>query len=490
MLTRLRCHPLTTIRARLTLWYVALLAATLVLFSAALYVSLAYQVSSDFDRALLSEAKEGRDYVNVHRGTAALMSDRVRVDKGSVVALYSRRGSRLIAQSPEHRPLPFQPQLPDDQVSEPHFYTVRDASGQDWRQLVLPVVSADRVVALLLYARPLTEVQAVLWRLALLMSIAVPLTLLFATAGGLFLAGRALGPIDRITRTVQRIDANGLAERLNLSRANDEVGRLAATFDQMLGRIQSAFEQQRRFTADASHELRTPLAIMASQVEVALSRPRKSSEYRAVLASLAEDIQRVSGLIGQLLLLARAEAGQVPLERQPLDLGVLADAVVGSLAPLADRAGVSLRGERAGAVWVSGDRARLTQLIANLVDNALRYTPAGGEVVVAVVSEWQRAALRVADTGEGIPAAALPRVFDRFYRVDSARSRGAGGAGLGLAICRWITEAHGGEIGVESDCGRGTTFTVWLPTIAPPTAARGEAEVLEVAPAPPAMARR
>jgi len=289
--------------------------------------------------------------------------------------------------------------------------------------------------------------------------------LLVASAGGLFLAGRALDPIDGITRAAAAIGADDLSQRLHFRGSLDEVGRLAATFDRMLDRLDRAFRRQRQFTADASHELRTPLTMLASQIDVALERKRTPADYEALLRSLREDAARMTQLVSELLTLARADAGQQLLTREELDLGVLVNSVVQAMQPLALQRGVRLAEHAQPRVTISGDQTRLSQLLINLVDNALRYTSAGGNVNVAVKEQAGWAELRVEDTGIGIAAEHLPHLFERFYRADPARARADGGSGLGLAIAQWITQAHAGQITVESEFGRGSTFTVRIPLV-------------------------
>jgi heavy metal sensor kinase len=346
------------------------------------------------------------------------------------------------------------------------FATALLPDGSQWRVVTTPVVAAGVPIAILQVARSQAEIEATLRQLALLMAVAVPLTLLLASAGGLFLAGRALGPIDRITRAAAAIGAEDLSRRLHFGQARDEVGRLAATFDSMLDRLDASFRRQRQFTADASHELRTPLTMLTSQIDVALDRQRSPQEYEQLLASLREDTTRMAELLGELLTLARADAGQQLVAREALGLGDLVRSVVPAMQPLAAQRGVQLTETIDAQAVIDGDQTRLSQLLLNLVDNGLRYTPAGGSVNVSVSQDGPFAVLRVADTGVGIAAEHLPHVFERFYRTDAARARAEGGAGLGLAICQWIAEAHGGHIGVESEPGRGATFEVRLPLLA------------------------
>jgi heavy metal sensor kinase len=329
--------------------------------------------------------------------------------------------------------------------------------------LTTPVTENGIQFGILQVGRPVGEVDATMRQLALLLALAVPLTLLVASAGGLFLAGRALDPIDRITRAAAAIGADDLSRRLNFRGSRDEVGRLAATFDRMLDRLDRSFRRQRQFTADASHELRTPLTMLASEIDLGLERKRTPAEYQELLRSLREDAARMTQLVGELLTLARADAGQQLLTREELDLGELISSVVQAMQPLALQRGVQLSEHVQPRVTVSGDQTRLAQLVINLVDNALRYTSAQGRVNVAVSSQAGWAELRVEDAGVGIAAEHLPHLFERFYRADTARARTDGGSGLGLAIAHWITEAHGGQISVESEVGHGSTFIVRIP---------------------------
>lgn len=452
-----------SIRVRLTLWYVALLAIILVAFSTVLYASLARGLNAQLDVSLSTEAERLIASLDVENGALHLGEGPDNLSVGTVGALYDASGQVLLAYDPR-QPLPALPQALNAAARGQQTYaTARFQGSAQWRVFTTPVTENGVQVAVLQVGRPMSDVEAALNQLALLLALAVPSTLLVASIGGMFLAGRALDPIDRITRTAAGIGAEDLSRRLNLHDSHDEVGRLAATFDRMLDRLEQAFRRQRQFTADASHELRTPLALLASQVDVALERERNPAEYEDLLRSLRDDASRMTQLVNELLTLARADAGQQLLTREELDLSDLVRTLVPTLEPLAAQNGVRLTEQVQCEMRVSGDQMRLTQLLINLVDNAVRYTPAGGSVIVSAARDGNWAVLSVADTGVGIDAEHLPHVFERFYRVDSARARSEGGAGLGLAICQWIARAHGGDIAVESTPGRGSVFTVRLP---------------------------
>ncbi len=463
---RRRLARFRTIRVRLTLWYVALLGLILLMFSAFLYVSLARSLLSELDTSLSTTASQVAANLNNVDGQMSLGDAPDTLPAGTVAVLYDRSGQQVLARDPRQALFT----LPGALARAAHGQsdasdTVKLADGSNWRVYTTPL-GDNGMTAILQVARSERDVELALRQLVVLIAVAIPATLLLAVAGGLFLAGRALGPIDNITRAAGHISAENLGRRLNFNGFDDEVGRLAATFDGMLDRLEAAFQRQRQFTADASHELRTPLAMLRSQIDVALQRRRRVAEHEQILASLREDTERLSQLVSELLTLARADAGEDVLGREPVDLHDLAEQVVGAMQPLAESRTVRLqlaRGTSMAAVVVVGDQTRLTQLLVNLVDNGLKYTPANGTVVVSVLGDGDAGILRVTDTGVGIAAEHLPHVFERFYRADPARSRAEGGAGLGLAICQWIAHAHGGTIQVESEAGRGTTVSVVLP---------------------------
>ena len=260
----------------------------------------------------------------------------------------------------------------------------------------------------------------------------------------MFLSRQALRPVAESIRAARRLDPENLSERLPRTGAGDELDELAGTINGLLDRLAAYHAQIIRFTADASHELRSPLGAMRAAVEIALQKPREAEEYRNVLASLGEQCERLTTLVNGLLLLARADAGEVPVRRESLDLAALAAEVGELFLPLADEKGIQLVTDTSIPVTVAGDPSRLRQLVTNLLDNAIRFTEPGGTVTLRVDGIADRAMLRVKDTGIGIPAMHLPHIFERFFQVDAARS--SGGYGLGLSICRWIVMAHGGTI--------------------------------------------
>jgi heavy metal sensor kinase len=295
----------------------------------------------------------------------------------------------------------------------------------------------------------------------------LPFGVLAAYVIGSWIARRALAPVDQITNEVREItDGRSLHRRLPTTMVKDELGRLADTLNQMMDRLERSFSALRRFTADASHELKTPLTVLRAGVERALTTPRMPQESLAGLEEALQEIKRMTELVDTLLTLARADEGTAPLHREPVDLRRLVEETRETGDLLAENAGVSMRVTAPSEpVVVEVDASRMRQLVLNLLTNAVKYTPSGGRVTLWLERDDGRVRLGVSDTGIGIASSDLPHVFDRFWRADTARTRTSErpGVGLGLAICKWIAEAHGGTIDVQSRPGRGTTFTVTLP---------------------------
>jgi heavy metal sensor kinase len=312
-------------------------------------------------------------------------------------------------------------------------------------------------------ARERAEVDREFGRLLAVLLASVPVALLVIGGLGYFLARKALAPVDQLHRLTEEITADRLDRRLPLAGATDELGRLAQTINAMIARLERSFAEVRRFTADASHELRTPLTAIRAEAEVALNDTLAPADYRQLLGSILEECERLTRLTDQLLALSREDAGKGRPQRQPLDLTPLVNSVVETLRPLAQAKGVRLHTAGDGVLRTQGDEGRLRQVFFNLLDNAIKYTPEGGRIDVELARRDQAAVVTFRDTGIGIPPEHLPHVFDRFYRVDKARTRAEGGTGLGLSIAQSIVQAHRGRIEMASTPGRGTTCTVTLP---------------------------
>lgn len=462
-----------SLRARLTFWYTSLLTATFILLGGTAYGLLVYTLSKETDAALRGVARALAEREG--GGASAFFPPDIdevfrRFFGFSPMDRYFERldpfGRLDPRQPPFGRGKPaLSPQaLKNASEGLPTFETVEGLGPYPVRVLTWPVIRAGRVINLIQVGMSRESLYTTRRRFLLVMAAVLPIALLLAGGGGWMLARRALKPVDRMTEIARRISAEHLARRLEETGADDELGRLAQTLNEMLSRLDVAFKEMRQFTADASHELQTPLTILKGEIEVALRSPRGPEEYQRVLKSALEEIDKIARLVEGLLLLARADAGVLRMDQRPVDLGQLVEEVYGQARILAQAQSIDLGLGPVEPVSAQGDYTHLRRLLLNLVDNGIKYTPPGGKVTLSLQSSGGWTSIRVKDTGIGIPNEDQARIFQRFYRSPEARSRAEGGAGLGLCIARSIAEAHSGRIEVESTCGQGSTFTVFLPT--------------------------
>jgi heavy metal sensor kinase len=314
-------------------------------------------------------------------------------------------------------------------------------------------------------------IEATLARVITMLALGLPIAVLAAVGGGFVLVRRSLAPVARMTATAEAITQHNLSERLPVLRSGDELERLSLSLNRMISRLEDALHGSKQFVADASHELRTPLTVMRGELENLAQDAQLTLETREALGSVLEEVGRLIGIVEGLFALSRLDAGEVPAPYQTVDLGELASTTAGQMSLLAEDKNVHITCSAQAGVSVEGDPARLKQVIVNLLDNAIKYTPAGGRVRLSVTHSGADALLEVSDDGIGIPEEALAHVFKRFYRVDGSRSREQGGAGLGLSIVESICSAHGARVEVSSTPGQGSTFRVRAPLAAPPVSA-------------------
>ncbi len=457
------------VRSRLTLWYVLVLASLLALYAGIASLFLFLSLREDFDHNLLQDVetvegmleKEPNGQVSLHAVHPDIGEPRI----GHFIEVWSPQGSLLYRSAALQGQILGGPPGPEEGLHDPTPATTRLPNGTRVR-LASSVyhIEDQRVVLRVAYS------EEGLWRelgeFGEVLLLGFPIAVLLAGLGGYALARKALSPIDSMATQAKEISAERLGDRLSIENSQDELGKLGIVFNDMLGRLQAAFDQLRRFTSDASHELRTPLTAIRSVGEVALQDQRSPVEYRDVIGSMLEEVDRLTRLSESLLALSRADAGHVQLQREEISLLRLAGEARSVVDVLAEEKRQQIDIEGDTNLFVSVDRLILRQAVVNLLDNAIKYSPVESRILVQVESVGdQQVFLDVVDQGPGIPGDHRPYVFDRFYRIDKARTREWGGAGLGLSITRWAVEAHGGAITLKSEEGHGSTFRIVLPVL-------------------------
>lgn len=464
---------LRSIRFRLTAWYAGLLALLLIIFSAATYLGLERYLTSTLRESLTRRAIEigpllgdiaGNEVnvINEIKSHYAPESDNgfLRISAIDGTVLYVSGSTKDRSFDPSQVPLLNSNDGPrssridrsehlsggDNLVISTFRITSRDGST-----LQMEIGSSDR------------HIREVLNQLLVVFAFALPLSLGVAIAGGYVLTRRALKPIGEITSKAEGITSRNLSERLPTPKTGDELERLSVSLNGMIERLEEAFNYINRFSADASHELRTPLTILRGELELMTQRNDIARDARETISSALEETDRLTRITESLLVVSRLDAGEMQMERRPFDLARLAGSTAEQMRLLAEDKHILLTCKTEEPLNIKGDAPQLKQVIVNLIDNAIKYTPAGGRVTIIVTTRNGRAVLEVADTGLGIKADSISHIFERFYRADKARTRKCGGVGLGLSIAKSICRSHGWEIKVESLEGQGSRFRVELP---------------------------
>ena len=463
----------STLRGRLVLWYTGILCAMLAILGATSLMMLDHSLRQNIDDSLNSVARAIAESVRRPSFYPPSIEDTLESMLGPELA---ERFFRLLDPfgRPDPRIAPLgRPRMPlsdealrNAERGRPTLETVqlRPKSEKSFRLLTWPVVRNNATVNIIQVAMSLENVDATRSRFLLVLLILAPVALAGAALGGWFLARRALSPVDAMVEAARRIEAEDLSKRIPAGSSDDELGRLAAVLNDMLARLKRSFDTVRRFSADAAHELRTPLTILKGEIEVALSSAQAPAEIRQTLASCLEEVERLNSLVEDLLLMARMEGNALSAAPTPVNLAQVLEDVAPALNELAARAGNSCTVSFASPVWIEGYDSLLFRLVFNLAENAIKYTPPGGKIGVALRQENGAAVLEIQDNGPGIAADALERIFDPFYRGDPARE--GDGTGLGLALVRAIVELHQGRITVSSAPGEGSFFQVTLPLAA------------------------
>jgi heavy metal sensor kinase len=452
-----------SIRVRLTLWYSLILAISLSLFGGGAYFAMRHSIYSALDTELRQRLEGVRGIISedAPRGASALEDEfhefsvgqgargRLTVRDYSGHVLFASAGMESATEwevNPK-RSVGF-----NEKIAGEHFRVLQDDIE----------VAGNRYDVTL--ATSTSELSDALERFRHALFLAVPMLLLLAALGGYWMSRRALAPVDEITRSARHIGATNLSMRVAVPKTGDELERLATTLNEMLSRLSAAFQRITQFTADASHELRTPVSVMRTSAELALRKPRGEAEYRETLSQILKETEKVSRLIEQLLSLARADSNPAMIDITCTNLNDILDRAWRQACILI--AAKHLNSEEfrpAAPVWVNGDPASLERLFLILLDNAVKYTADGGRIELRLSTDDGFAVTEIRDSGIGMTVEDIAHIFDRFYRADRARSRETEGLGLGLAIGRWIAEAHGGEIRVHSEPSKGSSFQVRLP---------------------------
>ena len=450
-----------SVRGQLALWFAACLAAGLVAFGVGLYLL--------FGRYLLGEVDRGleEEIIEVVREVRHARPDELRAElvenfggHGFYVIRVTDPAGKLVFVTPTDAP-----DLPSSPSSQPNGPRMIDVAGRSPYRMIVSVVDRPDGRYDVAVGDSLALYHSVLRQLVVALAVLGPAAAAVSLFGGYWLARRALAPVDRLTRAALTISATDLHRRVPQDGTKDEVGRLAAAFNSMLGRLEAAFEETRRFTADAAHELRTPLAVLRTATEVALRADGTAEDFRRVMDGQLKEIGRLSRLADQLLFLCREDAGLRDERPNEVRLDLLLEDLCETLQLTAEAKSLAINCEEVSPCTITAPPDRVRRLFLNLVDNSLRYTPPGGRVDVRLTLSNAEAVVTVADDGVGIAVEHVPRVFERFYRGDESRSRETGGAGLGLAICRSVTDSLGGRISITSEVDRGTVMEVRLPCL-------------------------
>jgi heavy metal sensor kinase len=456
-----------SIRVRLTAWYAVVLSLMLVVYAAATFIAVRHEFFEQFDDQLHDDFETAEGFLApTGDGRVAWSGDRRHdpdndEDRGSDVWLAS---GEQIYRSGASVSLP--PVALAAATAQPRYESIV-ANGHLWRTLTGTSLVGGRAVVLRV-SRAETRLRTQLWEVLVVLVFGLPVVVVLAGVGGYVLARRALTPIDHLAFEARRITAERLHERLSVPNQHDEIGRLAAVINETFARLESSFDQLRRFTADASHELRTPLSVIRGIGEAGLGETRTPAEYKEAMGSMLEEVDRLTTLVDTLLRLSHGDAGTVRLDRTVVDVGQLTRDVVSSLGILAEERNQRVSVDAAQGVSVTADRLVLREAITNVLDNAIKYSPRASSIRIRVYADGRHAGLTVADEGPGIGTEDRQRIFDRFFRLDEARSRDHGGAGLGLAIAKWAVEVNGGRITAENGANGGSVFRIILP-IEPPT---------------------
>jgi heavy metal sensor kinase len=463
---------LVSLRSRVTTWYVGLLATALLVFGAALYFAVKSYLRTGLENSLSGEASAIASNLvafEEKKGPAWLSTEVVEAyapeQSSRFIRITRQDGAVLYASGDTRDPYIDAQKVPA--LSFVHatnsFREEREAGMDHLLLYTLPYISSSGTRYLIEIGASLNPIERVLYSLLRVILLITPVILVAAAIGGRFLLVTPLRPLVALTQHAERIGSRELGERLPVIPTGDEMERLSLSLNRMISRLEDALAYNRRFSADVSHELRTPLTILRGELEQVLQTPELLLDMKESVGSALEEIDRMTKIVENLLTIARLDSGTDIMDRREVDLGQLVQWTVGQMHLIAEEKQIAMRCRLSETAIILADPGRVKQVLVNLLDNAIKYTPAGGEVLLATAISHKMAILEVSDNGIGIPPESLPHVFDRFYRSDRARTRGSGGTGLGLSIVQAICNAHDGSVRIQSVEGVGTTLRVEFP---------------------------
>jgi heavy metal sensor kinase len=462
-----------TLRTRLTVFYTLVFGVLLTALAAVSYRALGQQLDSDATANLIELTNGLHGYLHFENGTPEVQYDTSDPQETAFVQratrfyqVYDGTTGALLLQSDAIAPLglTFTPIEVKSFHDEPRLHDIQTDYGRV-RLTNSVITDAPGQTYLLQVGASLAAMDAALGRFLQLLLWGVPAGLLVAILAGRWMATVALGPLLRFAGAARAIDVTNLRQRLPVRGVHDELDDVAQAFNETLARVEDAVGEMRQFSTALAHELRTPIAALRGEIELAAMEPGAAPEYRAAAASQLEELDKLTRLIDQLLTLARAESGQIPLARERVDLAALVPSVVEQVEAVAQANGLELRCDVSGGIAVLGDAEWLERLLLNLLDNAFKFTPRGGRILVRLSSVDGIAHLEVSDTGIGMPPEVVTHVFERFYRADPARSSNAQGVGLGLSLVKWIADRHEAVLHASSEPGRGSLFALHIKKI-------------------------
>ena len=461
-----------SISFRLVAWYAGLLTGIFVLLCALLYLDLRLFLENDLRESQARRARQISQTLLVHVGQTGEayvagqtkdwyepeINDRfIRITRADGTLVYVSGAPKDGSFDPAEVPL-----FPLSSKTE-FYHKLKLSGGNTLLVAALNFKSSGNPDYLVEFGALLDPVESMLNHLFLQLALGLPLAVIIITLGGYLLVRRALTPVEQITRAAERITQYNLSERLPVSSTGDELERLSVSLNRMITRLDDAFQNSKRFVADASHDLRTPLTILQGELENFTDDPRFDAELRDRIGSMLEEVVHLGKIVEQLFTLSRLDAGEAQTEWTRFDLSELAKTTAEQMSLMAEDKGISISCDVSQPMPVKGNHVRLKQVVVNLLDNAIKYTPEQGAIQLRVLAVNGHAVLEVEDNGIGIPPDALPHIFERFYRVDQARSADSKSAGLGLSIVKSICTAHGAEVEAQSVVGSGSCFRVKLP---------------------------